>query len=483
MNLSDSFFSNSHANSCFIDGEWIAITNSSGGTIKVYNPNNDSLITSIQAGGIPDVDNAVIAARTAFQSWSQTSPEERAQILEAIGGEMEKRRALLVDTVCAEMGCPRDLTDRFHVNIGIEIFAKTAKLVREFQWETEMDGVPVFREPIGAVGIMTTWNGPVTSITKKVAAVLGSGCTAILKPSEQTPFCATIIAEAIEAAGVPAGVFNMVQGFADPVGVRISNHPDISGITLTGSVQAGVAVAKAGSGNLKRMCLELGGKSANILVDDDGFAEAAKLGTIGCMLNSGQVCFAPTRMLVPERLLAQAETIAAAVANGLPVGPADTKGVMMGPVISQQQYERVINYIHIGIKEGAKLIAGGYERPEGLDEGYFIRPTVFSQVNNSMRIAQEEIFGPVVSIITYQSLDEAVAIANDSSFGLAAHVSAKDRQQAIKIARRLRAGSIYFNGATMSFDAPFGGYKMSGQGREHSFMGIEEFLETKALVG
>lgn len=475
-------FDKPHARQFFVNGEW---TTPAGERhmITVYNPNTAEALASVPAGTAQDADAAISAARAAFDSWSRTTPAARADLLEAIGAEMDKRRTDLVDTVCAEMGCPRDLTDRFHVELGVTTWAKTAKVVREFPWEEELAGNAVWREPLGVIGVLTPWNGPVTSVAKKLAAVLGAGCTAVSKPSEHTPFTALIIAEAIEAAGAPKGVVNMIQGIGSVVGARIASHPEVDGITLTGSVGAGVAISKAGADNLKRMCLELGGKSANILIDDDGFAEAVKAGTLATILNTGQICFSPTRMLVPEHRLAEAEAMATAVANGIPVGPADKSGIIMGPLISKEQYEKVVGYILLGIDEGAKLIAGGPERPEGLDRGYFVRPTVFSGVTNDMRIAREEIFGPVLSILTYRDLDEAVMIANDSPFGLAAHISGKDSKKVAMLARKLRAGSIFVNGATMNFDLPFGGYKMSGQGREHGTMGLEEFLEVKSVVG
>lgn len=477
-----SVFHNPHAQQYFIGGEWVS-PEGSRDPITVYNPNTAEPLASVPGGTAADADKAIAAARAAFDGWSQTSPAERADLLDAIGAEMAARKDILAEAVCAEMGCPRHLTEQFHVGIGVAIWGKTAEVVRNYPWQQEMGGAEVLREPLGVIGVLTPWNGPVTSVAKKLAAVLGAGCTAVSKPSEHTPFSAILIAEAIEAADVPAGVVNMVQGTGTSVGAHIAAHPDVDGITLTGSVGAGVAISKAGADNLKRMCLELGGKSANIILDDDGFAEAVKRGTIGTILNTGQVCFSPTRMLVPAHRLAEAEAVAAAVAGGMKVGHAEEAGVMMGPLISQEQYDRVTGYMRIGIDEGARLVAGGPKRPEGLDKGYFVQPTVFSDVKNDMRIAQEEIFGPVLSILPYADLDEAVAIANDSAFGLAAHLNGQDRDTVRSLARRLRAGSIYVNGAMMSFDAPFGGYKMSGQGREHGDMGLEEFLETKAIVG
>ncbi|MEY8828524.1 aldehyde dehydrogenase family protein [Sedimentitalea sp. XS_ASV28] len=476
-----SVFDNPNAQKFYIGGSWVATADASD-IIVVDNPNTGAELAHVPAGTLADTDAAIAAARSAFAAWSQTAPAARADLLDAIGAEMDRRRADLIDAVCAEMGCPRHLTERFHVAIGIGIWGKTAQTVRDFPWDRQMGGAQVLREPLGVVGVLTPWNGPVTSVAKKLAAVLGAGCTAVSKPSEHTPFSAILVAEAIEAAGVPAGVVNMVQGYGATVGAHIVAHKDVDAITLTGSVGAGVAISRAGASNLKRMCLELGGKSANIILDDDGFAGAVKTGTIATMLNTGQVCFAPTRMLVPRHRAAEAEAIAKAVADGLKVGPADAEGVMMGPLVSAEQYERVGDYIRIGQNE-ARLVAGGPGRPEGLKSGHFVRPTVFADVTNDMRIAREEIFGPVLSILTYDDLDQAVEIANDSPFGLAAHISGQDSAQVASLARRLRAGSVYVNGATMSFDAPFGGYKMSGQGREHGEMGLEEFLETKSIVG
>lgn len=477
-----SMFESPHAQQFFIGGAWCA-PQSDGAPITVYNPNTDTPLASVPAGSTADADAAVTAARGAFESWSRTTPAERADLLDAIGAEMAKRRDDLIDTVCQEMGSPRDLTERIHVAVGIGIWSKTAQTVRDFPWEETITDATVWHEPLGVVASLTPWNGPATSVSKKLAAILGAGSTAVSKPSEHTPFTALIVAEAIEAAGTPAGVVNMIQGTGSVVGAHLAAHPDVDGVTLTGSVGAGQAIARAGADNLKRMCLELGGKSANILIDDEGFAAAVQAGTIATMLNTGQVCFAPTRMLVPEHRLAEAEAIAAKVASGIPVGPADQPGVMMGPLISREQHERVTGYIRLGAEEGARLIAGGPDLPEGLARGYFVRPTVFSGVTNQMRIAREEIFGPVLSILTYRDLDEAVAIANDSPFGLAAHISGQDTEAVRALARRLRAGSIYVNGAMMSFDAPFGGYKLSGQGREHGPAGLAEFLEVKSVVG
>ncbi len=476
-----SIFDNPNAQKFFIGGEWVAPLGAAQ-PITVYNPNNGVALASVPAGSTADADAAVAAARAAFADWSRTTPGERADLLDAIGAEMEKRKSDLVDAVCAELGCPRHLTERFHVAIGIAIWGKTAQVVRDFPWQEQMGGATVLREPLGVVGVLTPWNGPVTSVAKKLAAVLGAGCTAVSKPSEHTPFSALLIAEAVQAAGVPAGVVNVVQGEGATVGAHLAAHPDVDGMTLTGSVGAGVAISKSGADNLKRMCLELGGKSANILLDDDSFAEGVKNGVIAAMLNTGQVCFSPTRMLVPGHRQAEAEAIATAVINNLKVGEAEGQGVMIGPLISQQQHERVSGYIDTGLAE-ARLVVGGAGRPEGLDRGYFVRPTVFSDVTNDMRIAREEIFGPVLSILTYDDLDQAVEIANDSPFGLAAHITGTDKDRIASLARRIRAGSIYVNGATMSFDAPFGGYKMSGQGREHGPMGLEEFLEVKSIVG
>lgn len=475
-------FTSSNAQKFYINGAWVDPV-AAGEQITVYNPNDGSVLGAVQAAGPADVDAAIAAANAAFEGWSQTPPKERADMLDAIGVEMGKRRAEFVDTVCAELGCPRHLTDMFHVAIGIGIWGKTAQLVRDFPWESQIGGAEVLREAIGPVGVLTPWNGPVTSVAKKIAAALGAGCTTVSKPSENTPFSALLIAEAIDAAGVPAGVVNMVQGYGTTVGAQIAAHDDIAAITLTGSVGAGQAISRAGAGNLKKLCLELGGKSANILLDDEGFQAAVKGGVIGACLNTGQVCFAPTRMLVPKHRLPEAEAVATAVIAGLKVAPAEEAGAMIGPLISAGHRDRVVGYIQIGIDEGAKLVVGGVDTPEGLDDGYFVKPTVFSNVTNDMRIAREEIFGPVLSIITYDDLDDAVAIANDSAFGLAAHISGQDKDQVGQLARRLRAGSIYVNGATMNFDAPFGGYKLSGQGREHGNIGLEEFLETKAIVG
>jgi aldehyde dehydrogenase (NAD+) len=467
----------------YIDGAW---TPSSGtGTIDVFDSTNGDVIATIPAGTAEDVDRAVTAARTAFESWSQTTPEERAKFLTRVGEGLAARMDEIATVVTREAGMPKWLSTIIQAGLPINSFNTAAQLTESYQYEENLGNSLVVKEPVGVVGAITPWNYPLHQIAAKVAYALGAGCTVVLKPSEVAPLDAFILAEVIHDAGLPAGAFNLVTGTGAEVGEAISAHPGVDMVSFTGSTRAGKAVAAAAAGTLKRVALELGGKSANVLLDDlddEGFEKAVRDGVGKCYLNSGQTCTALTRMLVPTGRMADAERIAAdeVEAKFQPKDPfAD--GTMLGPLSSQAQVQRVTGYIQKGIDEGAKLVTGGPEQPEGLGDGYFVKPTVFSEVRNDMTIAQEEIFGPVLSIIGYEDEDDAARIANDTVYGLAGGVWSADPERAKAFARRVRTGQIEVNGGAFNPSAPFGGFKNSGYGREYGQYGFEEFLEVKSM--
>jgi acyl-CoA reductase-like NAD-dependent aldehyde dehydrogenase len=466
----------------YIDGAWVPSAGT--GSIDVYDSTNGEVFGRIPNGNAADVDAAAKAARAAFADWSAKSPEERAKyctrIAEGLGARMDE----IATVVTREAGMPKWLSLMVQAGLPINSFNTAAALAESYEYETTLGNSLVVREPVGVVGCITPWNYPLHQIAAKVAYAIAAGCTVVLKPSEVAPLDAFILAEVINDAGLPAGVFNMVTGTGAEVGEAIARHPQIDMVSFTGSTRAGKAVAAAASENLKRVALELGGKSANILLDDlddAGFESAVRDGVGKAYLNSGQTCTALTRMLVPTSRLADAERIAAdeVETKFQPQDPfADF--AMLGPLSSQAQVDRVTGYIQKGIDEGAKLVTGGPERPEGL-EGYFVKPTVFSEVRNDMTIAQEEIFGPVLSILPYDSEDDAVEIANDSPYGLSGGVWSADADRAKGVARKIRTGQIEVNGGAFNPNAPFGGYKQSGYGREYGTHGFEEFLETKSM--
>jgi acyl-CoA reductase-like NAD-dependent aldehyde dehydrogenase len=466
----------------YIDGAWVP--SSGTGTIDVLDSTNGEVFGRIPEGTAADVDAAAKAARAAFPGWSAKSPEERAKyctrIAEGLGARMDE----IATVVTREAGMPKWLSLMVQAGLPINSFNTAAALAESYEYETTLGNSLVVREPVGVVGCITPWNYPLHQIAAKVAYAIAAGCTVVLKPSEVAPLDAFILAEVIHDAGLPAGVFNLVTGTGAEVGEAISSHPLIDMVSFTGSTRAGKAVAAAASGTLKRVALELGGKSANILLDDlddEGFEKAVRDGIGKAYLNSGQTCTALTRMLVPASRLADAERIAAdeVETKFQPQDPfADF--AMLGPLSSQAQVDRVNGYIQKGIDEGAKLVTGGTGKPEGLDEGYYVKPTVFSEVRNDMTIAQEEIFGPVLSILPYDSEDDAVQIANDSPYGLSGGVWG-EAERAKGVARRIRTGQIEVNGGAFNPSAPFGGYKQSGYGREYGQHGFEEFLETKAM--
>jgi betaine-aldehyde dehydrogenase len=436
----------------------------------------------VPAGSAKDIDAAVEAARSALESWSALPPGTRAEFLEKISAELEKRSDELARTITQEVGMPLKLAGRIQAGLPIANFANYAKLLRDFLFEQRVGNSLVVREPVGVVGAITPWNYPLHQIALKVAPALAAGCTVVLKPSEVAPFNAFILAEAAQAAGLPRGVLNIVTGFGATAGEALVRHPGVDMISFTGSTRAGKRISEMAAQTVKRVALELGGKSASVILDDADLAAAVKGTVNGCYLNSGQTCTALTRMLVPQSQYEEAAKLAAEVARSFTVGDPMAESTKLGPLTSKAQLERVRSYIRKGVEEGAQLIAGGAEPPEGVPAGgYYVRPTVFGKVKNSMSIAQEEIFGPVLSIIPYQDEDDAVRIANDTVYGLAGAVWSKDEARAQRVARRIRAGQVDVNGGAFNMNAPFGGFKQSGHGREAGVYGLEEFLEYKSL--
>ncbi|HZM41906.1 MAG TPA: aldehyde dehydrogenase family protein [Acidimicrobiales bacterium] len=468
----------------YIDGAWVPSAGS--GSIDVYDSSNGEVIASIPAGTAEDVDNAAKAARAAFEGWSRTTPEERAKAMTRIGEGLAARMDEIATVVTREAGMPKWLSLMIQAGLPINSFNTAAQLAESYEYESTLGNSLVVREPVGVVGCITPWNYPLHQIAAKVAYAMAAGCTVVLKPSEVAPLDALILAEVINDVGLPHGVFNLVTGYGPEVGEAIAAHPQIDMVSFTGSTRAGKRVAEVASSTLKRVALELGGKSANVLLDDldeAGFEKAVRDGVGKAYLNSGQTCTALTRMLVPANRLADAERFAADEAE-TKFRPSDpfADGAMLGPLSSQAQVDRVQGYIQKGIDEGAKLVTGGPGKPDGMNEqGYFVRPTVFSEVRNDMTIAQEEIFGPVLSIIAYQDEDDAARIANDSVYGLAGGVWSADPERAKAFARRIRTGQIEINGGAFNPSAPFGGFKNSGYGREYGEHGFEEFLEVKSM--
>jgi len=472
--------SRTHASEFFIDGAWVAPA--SLRTIAVIDPSTEAPLGEVALGSAADVDKAVAAARAAFEGFAATPVAERAELLGRIADVYKKRFTEMGQTISAEMGAPISFATRFQAGAGMGHFRVARDLLKDFHFVERAGSTEIVREPIGVVGMITPWNWPANQICCKVAAALAAGCTMVLKPSEVAPYSALLIAEILEEAGVPKGVFNLVNGDAE-VGQAIASHPDIDCISFTGSTRAGIDVAVKAAPTVKRVGQELGGKSANIILDDDGFAKAVKEGVSLCFRNSGQSCNAPTRMLVPASRMAEAAAIAKDVAQGVKVGSPSDAATEMGPVVSEVQWKKIQALIESGLSEKAEVAAGGAGRPEGLSSGYYVKPTVFAGVTPDMTIAREEIFGPVLAIMPYESVDDAVRIANDHPFGLAAYVSATDAGAATKVARRLRAGMVTVNMAPADPKAPFGGYRQSGNGREWGRFGIEEYLETKAVLG
>ena len=466
----------------YVDGQWIPSDGKK--TLSVFDSTNEEVMATIPEGTASDVAKAAKAAKAAFVSWSTTPPATRAKYLTAISDALAARMDEISSAISRETGMSKMLSNMIQVGLPIGSFKQAAVLAESFEFEKQVGTSLIVREPIGVVGCITPWNYPLHQIAAKVAFALASGCTVVLKPSEVAPIDAFMLAEIIHEAKLPAGVFNLVTGTGPVVGEAISASPDIDMISFTGSTRAGKLVMQTGSETVKKVALELGGKSANIICEDldtETFAKAVMGGTGQAFLNSGQTCSLLSRMLVPRARLAEAEGLAAAVAGGMKVGDPFAEGTNLGPLASAAQRDRVVSYINKGIEEGAKLIAGGPEAPEGLEKGYYVKATVFSEVNNKMTIAQEEIFGPVLVLIPYDGIDEAVDIANDSPYGLAGAVYAANQETGIAIARRIRTGQVTVNNGRFNPNAPFGGYKQSGIGRELGEYGFEEFLEVKSL--
>ncbi len=469
-----------NAQKFYIDGQWVEPSTSD--TLEVINPATEETIGTIALGGPADVDAAVAAAQRAFETWSQTSVEERIALLSKVTDLLGARADELASTISAEMGAPMGLAKAAQAASGLGHFATTAAVLGSFEFEEHVGTSLIVKEPVGVVGMITPWNWPINQISCKVAPALAAGCTMVLKPSEIAPLNAIVFAEILDDAGVPAGVFNLVNGDGPTVGTYMSSHDGIDMMSFTGSTRAGIEVAKNAAPTVKRVAQELGGKSANIILDDADFAEAIGRDAFGMCMNSGQSCNAATRMLVPNDRMDEAAEIAGQAMQAVKVGPPTSDGTTIGPVVSEAQWNKIQGLIQAGIDEGATLVTGGTGRPEGLDTGYYVRPTLFTNVTNDMRIAQEEIFGPVLVMIGYEDDDDAVRIANDTPYGLAGYVSGSP-ERAIDIARRIRTGNMHVNGAGPDFNAPFGGYKQSGNGREWGSHGLEEFLETKAILG
>jgi aldehyde dehydrogenase (NAD+) len=457
------------------------VPSTGSGTIEVTNASTEEVMGHIPEGTPEDVDKAVAAAKKAFDGWGSSDPEERGKYLQRLAEGLGARSDEIAQVISEEMGMPLMWATMIQAGLPVGNMATYVEVLSDFPWEERIDNSLVVREPVGVVGAITPWNYPLHQIVAKVAPALAAGCTVVLKPSEVAPLDAFILAEVIDEIGLPAGVFNLVTGVGPVVGEAIAAHPDVDMISFTGSTRAGKRVAELASQSVKRVALELGGKSANIILDDANLEEVVPKGVFACYLNSGQTCTAHTRMLVPREKHDEAVALAVAAAEGFPVGPASQEGVMLGPLSSAAQRDRVRGYIQTGIDEGATLATGGVEPPEGLDTGYFVRPTVFADVSNDMTIAQEEIFGPVLSIIPYDDEDDAVRIANDTPYGLAGGVWSGDEERARRVARRMRTGQVDVNGGSFNIKAPFGGYKQSGVGRELGRYGLEEYLEVKSL--
>ena len=465
----------------YIDGKWVdPVTPASE---IVINPSNEEPCAKIAMGSKADVDKAVAAARRAFDTFSQTTREERVALLEKIVAVYQKRYADIVKAISMEMGAPLSLSQNAQAAIGIGHLTQAIKILKEYEFETVKGSYAIRREPVGVVGMITPWNWPINQISCKVAPALAAGCTMVLKPSEVAPLNAILWAEVMDEAGVPPGVFNLINGDGPTVGEAMSAHPGIDMMSFTGSTRAGIAVAKASADTVKRVAQELGGKSPNIILDDADLSKAVARGVMRMMQNTGQSCNAPSRMFVPKAKHDEAAQIAKATAEKVKVGDAFAEGTTMGPVVSEVQFNKIQALIQKGIDEGATLVTGGTGRPDGLNRGYFVRPTIFANVTNDMTIAREEIFGPVLAILPYESEAEAIKQANDTPYGLSGYVQSGSIDHARKVASQIRAGNVHINGAGGDMNAPFGSYKQSGTGREWGEFGLEEFLEVKAVLG
>jgi aldehyde dehydrogenase (NAD+) len=465
----------------YIDGKWVSPTTAR--EWEVANPATEEPIATISLGSAADVDKAVAAAGRAFESYSQTSVEARVALLKRVIEVYTAKSEEMAQTISLEMGCPISLARSAQAAAGLGHLFEIVKVLENFKFEDLKGSTLMRKEPIGVCGLITPWNWPMNQIAAKVAPALAAGCTVVLKPSEMAPLSAYLFAQILDKAGVPPGVFNLVNGDGPTVGAAIAAHPDVAMVSFTGSTRAGVAVALAAAPTVKRVTQELGGKSAFIILDDADLETAVKEGVQACFRNAGQSCNAPTRMLVPRSKMAEATAAAKKTAEATAVGDPLAEGHHIGPLASKAQFDKVQRLIHVGMAEGARLIAGGPDRPEGMSQGYFVRPTVFADVRNDMTIAREEIFGPVLCMIPYEDEEDAVRIANDTPYGLSGFVSAGDIEHARRIAKRIRSGNVHINNARVDFGGCFGGYKQSGNGREWGEAGLAEFLELKAIFG
>ena len=465
----------------YIDGKWVDPVTPK--TLDVINPANEEAYARISLGSKADVDKAVAAARRAFETYSRTTKEERLALLQKIFDAYQKHYGEMVETISREMGAPLGLSKAAQAATGLGHLGETMRILKDYNFQETRGSTEIVHEPVGVCGLITPWNWPINQITCKVAPALAAGCTMVLKPSEVAPMSGYLFAEIMHEAGVPPGVFNLVNGDGPTVGEAMSSHPGIDMMSFTGSTRAGIAVAKAAADTVKRVAQELGGKSANIILDDADLQKAVSQGVTNCFSNSGQSCNAPTRMFVPRGKQDQAMEIAKAAASKAKVGDPFADGTTMGPVVSEVQFNKIQALIQKGIDEGATLVTGGVGRPEGLNRGYYVRPTVFANVTNDMTIAREEIFGPVLSILPYDTEADAIRQANDTVYGLSGYVQSGNIEHARKVASQLRTGNVHLNGAGADFKSPFGGYKQSGNGREWGEFGFEEFLEVKAVMG
>lgn len=470
-----------HTQDFYIDGAWVPAAG--GRSHEVINPTTELPIATIRLGTAADADRAVRAARAAFPAYSQTTRAQRLELLQGIVEVYKRRMKDVAAVISSEMGAPIDLANKAQAPSGLGHLLSTIALLKDYQFEELRGSSMIVREPIGVCAFITPWNWPINQIMCKVAPALAAGCTCVLKPSEISPLNAILVAEILHEAGVPKGVFNLVHGDGPTVGEALVSHPEVDFVSFTGSTRAGVQVAKRAADTVKRVAQELGGKSPNLILDDADLESAVANGVQHLMQNSGQSCNAPSRMFVHKSQYAKAVDIAKRVAESVRVGAADQPGVQMGPLSSKMQFERVQSFIQKGIDEGARVVTGGTGRPAGLDAGYFARPTVFADVRPDMTISREEIFGPVLCMLSYDSEEQAVQMANDTPYGLSGYVSSGDLSRARRVAARLRAGMVHLNSAPIDPTAPFGGYKQSGNGRERGEFGFEEFLEVKAVMG
>jgi len=471
----------SQASRFYIDGRWVEPADPAW--FDVIDPATETVVERLALGDARDVDLAVAAARKALPGYAATSVAERIALLERIVSIYERRQEEFAQAMRIEMGSPITFSRKFQVPRGWLHLNQMIDVLKRFKFEETMGSTLIRHEPVGVCGLITPWNWPINQIVVKVAPALAAGCTMVLKPSEYSPLSSLLFAEVLDEAGVPAGVFNLVNGDGPGVGAALSAHPDIDMLSFTGSTRAGVLVAKSAADTVKRVAQELGGKSANILLDDVNLQDAVTRGVAACFTNSGQSCSIPTRLLIPRGLMDDAIQIAKAAAEGYSVGPTTDENTQLGPLVNRAQFRRVQALIQNGIDEGAQLVTGGVGLPNGIEKGYYARPTVFAYVTPQMTIAQEEIFGPVLSMIAYDSEAEAIDIANGTPYGLAAYVQSADQQRARDVARKLQAGSVHLNYPPADFAAPFGGVKRSGNGREWGEYGLREYLEVKSMVG